>query len=466
MQNKDIYYKPHGQEERINKYIDYNKLFFGKNDEVFDFQKSQSSNALYIVNNFTRLVSEFFSDLLFSEPPQYLSENQEELDEFIKFNKLNTLNLESSVVSSFRGDAIYKLRKDENDNVIVEDVPAMMYFPQFAEDNINEVISVTIAWIMEDNYENRYVFKEIHYPDRIENKLFWLKDQTNRQGEFTGVNEIEVPLEKLGIDKPEVMENPVGEILIVHIPNYKIGSTHFGISDIQSLESLLNEADFRMTKLANILDKHSDPKLAVPAGVLNEYGQIQTGNFDMFEVSSSEGGVNKPEYITWDAKVEAVMQEIELVADRLSMFSRMPAAIINQDERSSIPEAAKALKLKFLMALKKAERKKVYYDTGLKKVFDLAGKLQGKEGLWDDVQIIWNDGLPEDPIEELQVKVFEKQLGIKSTERIAREQLSKQGLEEEEIEDEITAIKADADISVPNDTRPARVTLRSKTLIE
>lgn len=443
------YYKPLGHAERIERYEKYEKLYFGLNREVFGDLIDPSSGSVYIVQNFTRLISEFFSDLLFSEPPSYISDtNQEGLDELVKANQLNTLNLESSISNAYRGDVIYKIRKDEEGKVIIEDVPVMMYFPTFEEDNINVLKSVTVAWILEDHMNKKYVRKEIHFRDRIENKLFLLEDQRDSGGNFIETKEIEVPLNTLDITVKARMDNPSEEILITHIPNYKLSGHHFGISDIQSMESMLNEADYRITKLASVLDKHTDPILAVPEGVLDEFGSVQTGNFSMFEVTSSEGGVNKPEYITWDAQVDAVFKQIDLIAERISMFGRLPNAVINQKEQAAIPEAAAALKLKFLMALKKAERKKVYYDAGLKEVIRKAGVLGGVD--YGNVQIVWHDGLPEDELVQLQILALEKQLGVKSQERATKERLMKEGLTEEEINDEIEKVKRSADVRMPN----------------
>lgn len=444
------YYLPHNEDERkrIENYIKYEHLYYGRNEEVFGFKKEYNSQAVYIVNNFTRLIAEFFSDLLFSEPPVFFAQNQEALDEIIKETNLHTKNLQSSIANSFRGDVVYKLRRDKEDVVYIDDVPAPMYFPVFDPNDHTKRLEAAIAWVVEKD-DRQYLRKEVHTPTEIRNEAYWIRKDGLERVDISAVDENAV----------ERYENPVGEILVVHIPNYKISGSPFGISDIQGMESLLNEADFRMTQLASILDKHADPKLAVPAGVLDSRGQVASGNAQLFEVSASAGGINKPEYITWNAELEMVFKEIDLIAERLAMFGRMPMDFVQQRDKAAIPEAAKALKLKFLMSLKKAERKRVYYDAGLKETLRLAGLLKGVK--LEDVTIEWNDGLPEDRLETLQIKLLEKQIGVKSQETVAREYLKRDGFTDEEVDEEVEkAVQENTDVNTPERpdiTLPERV---------
>lgn len=442
------YYMPTKPEEkkRITDYLYYESLYLGQNKNAFHFKKGLKSDSAYLLNNYVRLLSEFFSDLLFSESPEFISDtNQDELDDFVKENKLHMLNMQSSISNSYRGDAVYKLWRDEDNDVHVQEVPPMMYFPKYKNDMIDDLESVTLAWIVCVD-DKKYVQKEIHYPDRIENELYLLVDENNTKGEYVGSNEVRVPLSTIGSTLPDSYVNPIGEILVVHIPNYKISNNAFGISDIQSLDTLLSEADYRMSQLANILDKHADPKLAVPPGVLDKHGNIASGSLEMFQVSANTAGLNKPEYITWDAQLEYVFKEIDLITERIALFGRMPLGLMKQgSEGYSAPEAAKALKLKFLMSLKKASRKQVYYDIGLKKVFDLAGQLSGND--WSSVYIKWNDGLPEDRLEEIQIIQAEKAAGIKSAEQAAREHMHKKGMDEQAINEEIARMQQEQDAS-------------------
>lgn len=442
------YYTPNTPEEkkRIQGYLYYESLYLGENQTAFSFKKGLKSDSAYLLNNWTRLLSEFFSDLLFSEAPEFTSDtNQDELDAFIKDNKLHMLNMQSSISNAYRGDAIYKVWRDEDGDSHVQEIPPMMYFPNYKNNMIDDLESITLAWIVSVG-DKKYVQKEVHYKDRIENQLYLLVDENNSKGQYSGTKEIRVNFNAIDSKLPEYYENPVGDFLVTHIPNYSISNRAFGISDIQSLDSLMAESDYRMSQLANILDKHADPKLAVPPGVLDKNGRIASGSLEMFQVSANTSGLNKPEYITWDAQLEYVFKEIDLITERIALFGRMPVGLMKQgSEGYSAPEAAKALKLKFLMSLKKAARKQMYYDIGLKKVFELAGKLSDND--WSNVYIKWNDGLPEDRLEEIQIIQAEKATGIKSAEQAARDHMHKKGMDEVAIEDEISRIKQEQDAS-------------------
>ncbi len=75
----------------------------------------------------------------------------------------------------------------------------------------------------------------------------------------------------------------------------------------------------------------------------------------------------------------------------------------------------------------------------------------------------WNDGLPEDRLEELQVMNLEKQVGVTSDETRQKEYLNKRGMKDDQIQEEITKVKEDkANVTGPTTTAPV-VSLPPKT---
>jgi len=54
---------------------------------------------------------------------------------------------------------------------------------------------------------------------------------------------------------------------------------------------------------------------------------------------------SNPAYITWDAKLETVFREIDMLVERIAIFGRVPLGMFTQKDAATIPEAAKALKL-------------------------------------------------------------------------------------------------------------------------
>lgn len=396
---------------RIKDYEYFNKLFIGDhytafNIKIDDEQYTKAYAKLkYIKANFAGLISKVVADMLFSEPVVIKCPNgdQEWVDEFVKANKLDTQFYESALSNSANGDGLFKLRigkinpSDDDSSVIAEDITPKIYFPEINGFNIRQKPEVQkLAWTFRIG-NDVYLREEIHRPGMIENKVYTMKG-----------NQImnEVGLGILG--DPDIKEEEPVEIqnsLIIHIPNWKTNDRFFGISDYYDLDSLFFALNNRISKIDNILDKHSDPILMVPPGVLDEKGQVKKKALGVIEVKDGENG--KPEYIVWDASLENAFKEIEKIVDFLMMIGEVSPDAFGMGQGQS--DSGRALKFKLMRTIAKVARKKLYYNEAIKELIYTAQLLAkaynvGVNGvkLTKDpapVEIEWADGLPTDMTE-------------------------------------------------------------------
>jgi len=110
----------------------------------------------------------------------------------------------------------------------------------------------------------------------------------------------------------------------------------------------------RMTKNENILDKHSDPILALPEGVLDEQGNIRKDKLQLFTIPDNEMGSKpaKPEYITWDASLDNSFKQIDKLIEFLYMTSETSPAVFGMDKQGAA-ESGRALKLRLMRTIAK-----------------------------------------------------------------------------------------------------------------
>lgn len=410
---------------RLNDYEYYRKLFLGKHYEAFrvkidDERYNRAYNKLrHVVVNFAGLLSKIMADMLFSEPPRIKvpEGDQDWVDAFWRANKMDVQCYESALGNSYNGDALFKLRSgprnaaDEENTVICEDVTPKIYFPDVDGFNVrSEPKKVDLKWTFTRGQEV-FLRVETHEPGKIYNRVYEMKENKIMR---------EVALDYAGLELEAEQNTNVDELLVTHVPNWKTGDRFFGLSDYHDLDYLFYALNNRMTKIDNILDKHGDPILMVPPGIIDEEGNVNKKALGVVEVS--EGETNKPEYIVWDASLASAFTEVEKLVDFLYLAAEISPDILGLGEGNS--DSGRALKFKLMRTIAKTQRKRLYYDQALKEliynaqVFAKANNLtiDGVKLTKDPVrpEIEWQDGLPVDDV-ELQDKIIQAiDAGIKS----------------------------------------------------
>lgn len=455
------------QTGRLNRYARNGKLYEG---EHFDAFSSLVNNARYgeeyqrlkyIAVNLPGMVSKIVADLLFGTPPTIKVQeggNQNFIDNLIFENQLEAQFYENALGNSHRGDALFRVRIDtlpENDkpSVIVEDLSPCNWFPHINKSNFRAKPEAhELAWELKVG-TTRYVRKEIHRPGKIEHQLWEMKDNKfSLQVPWDRWPSIVAPED---MPEAEVEDTKIKRSLIIHVPNYRNGKSFFGADDYADLMSLFYAVNNRMTKTENILDKHSDPILALPEGVLDEEGNVRKEAFTMFEIPN-DGVTNpqKPEYIVWNASLDSNFKHIELLLKFMYMTSETSPAAFGDDE-SGAADSGKALKLKLLRTLAKVKRKRIYYNIALKELFLTAQELAIAHGLESMgakankavmVDIDWQDGIPVDTLEAAQEEEVRLSSGT-TTKKDAIMRLD--GLDEAEAEKKAKEIEEENKVSLP-----------------
>lgn len=416
---------------RLQQYDYYENLFLGNHFDAF-LQKIDSplygkeySRLRYVAANFAGLVTKVCADLLFIEPPKIkvADGDQQFVDDLVTENKLPVVMYESAIANSYQGDNLFKVRlgkrhpSDEDMSLIIEEQTAKVYFPKLNPNNVKEQpLEQELAWKVKIG-EDMYLRKEIHVPGYIYNKLYLLKDETIV---------MEVDLSLLGIpDLLPEQETKVDRPLLVHVPNFRAGNRYFGLSDYYDLGPLFYAINNRITKVDNILDKHSDPILALPPGILDENGRVKKERLGLIERPEGATGDQDPAYITWDANLESAFLEIDKLMEMLFMTSEVSPAAFGMD-KDGVAESGRALKFKLLRTLAKVQRKQLYYGEALKEVIFTAQKLAKAWGIKVNgrtlqgepkiPEIEWRDGLPADMMEMVDIEVKRLDAGLTTAE--------------------------------------------------
>lgn len=421
-----VVFPTQADKDRLDKYEYYSRLFTGDHFEAFnikvgdkDFAKAWAK-LRYTVVNFAGLISKVVADMLFSEPVTISAPDgdQEWLEGLWRVNKFDIQLYESALSNSFKGDALFKQRigpLETNQNkptVIIEDTTPNIYFPNLDGFNVRaNPKSETLAWTFKVG-EAVYLREEIHTPGKIENKV-WKMEGDKKS--------IEMPLTLLDVAGIKAEETTGVEFsLLNHIPNWKTGDRFFGISDYYDLDSLFYAINNRMSKVDNILDKHSDPILTVPPGILDKNGKVKKSDLGVIEVQEGENG--KPEYVVWDASLENAFKQIEKLVEFMYMVGEVSPDVLGLGE--GVSDSGRALKFKLMRTIAKVARKKLYYDQAIKSMLYKAQVLakeygitiEGKKLQGEPVvpELIWSDGLPTDEVEQTDTMIKKIDAGLMS----------------------------------------------------
>ena len=415
-------YPPLEHQERIARYKENKKLFQGLHFEVFEQYQNIPTGDLYISANLAGLICKKSADFLFGETPTFSagktadSPEQKKLDEWVKDNDLHMKLHQSAIANAFRGDSFFKIRWGQKWNgkvdkkfdpfrVIIEVQNPCYVFPETALGNAAQIEAYHIAYpvVVEGTGDEEWLlYVESHYPNKIIYRQFQM---TPTRAEMHEVIEWKI-LGEIESEYREV-ETGVPFPLVVHIPNYALDDDWQGIDDLTEHKPLFDELNRRLTAVASILDKHADPAIAVPAGVLgeDEYGNptFVVGRDKVFEIMGKDDVV--PQYITWNGQLQSAFEEIDRITELILVNAEIPAVALGKGDSGTSGSSGLAIKFRMNSILAKINRKRQFYDKGLREIFMICqylekAKLGNKAGFdFFDVKIHFKDGLPRDDAE-------------------------------------------------------------------
>ncbi|NYV68920.1 phage portal protein [Bacillus sp. Gen3] len=459
------YYPPLEHQERIERYRKNKLIFKGNHYQVFNTERlTDAQNQLvFIASNLAGLVCKKSADFLFGETPVFSagtddnSKEQKAIERLVEDNDINITNYESALSNAYRGDSFYKIRwgqkygglLDETIDpfrVFIEAQKAEYVFPETLPGDSTQIFAYHIAVpsVIENTGDQVWVLNvESHYPGRIEYSKYSISPFKYSRYE-NAVVEWKIDAE---IGDREVVETGVSFPLVVHVPNYSTDDDWQGIDDISENEAIFAEIDNRLSKIAEILDKHSDPAMAVPAGTLveNEKGEpvFHAGRDKIFEVMDKSEVI--PQYITWNGQLEAAFKELALLLDHLLLVSELPPVALGKTDSGTSGSSGFAIKWRMNSLLAKINRKRQYYNKALKHVLFIAQLLEhakaDKRPEYDITRpkIKFKDGLPDDEME--QATIAQVRTGGKATQSQLSAIMEVNGFTEEQARIELERIR-------------------------
>lgn len=166
----------------------------------------------------------------------------------------------------------------------------------------------------------------------------------------------------------------------------------YGQSPYEDFACLVHEAERRQTLECKILDAHSEPMLAVGIGFLRE--NETTGKVESFDILGNiievANGQQKPEYITWDGKLDASDKMIDLLFSEIYEATELGKTFMTGEYTGNISD--ETLNSLVKSATDKASRHvwDIYYEI-VKSLYVLC-RLNGIDVKLEDINVVFQVG--------------------------------------------------------------------------
>lgn len=426
MFERNSFFPPQKHRKRIERYKENRLLFKGLHYDVFEKFQNLPNESVYVSANLAGLICKKSADFLFGETPTFSagkgneSKEQERLDEWVSQNKLQMLLQKSAIGNAFRGDVFVKVRWGQKWNgqvpktfdpfrVIIELQNPSYVFPESSAGDASQIEVYHIAYptVVEGTGDEDWILNvETHRPNKIEYRKF---EMIPTDATLSEVTEWKILGEILSERREVVTGVPFP--LVVHVPNYSLDDSWEGIDDLTEHKPLFDEMNRRLTAISEILDKHADPAIAVPTGVLgeDEWGNptFIVGRDKVFEVMGKDDVM--PEYITWNGQLQSAFEELDRITELILTNAEIPSVALGKGDAGTSGSSGLAIKFRMNSLLAKINRKRQFYNQGLKDIFMLCqllekSRLGGKaEFEFFDVKIHFKDGLPQDDAEQANI---------------------------------------------------------------
>ncbi|GIP55257.1 phage portal protein [Paenibacillus vini] len=454
-------FPPEEHKDRVSRYRKNRDIVTTNKNLIRRVQEQiEQDGRRYVYANYAALICKKAADLLFSESPIYNagkegSPEQQAVDRIVKDNALQVVNYEMAHGNAYRGDSFYKVKwaqdyrgalpeSDDPYRAIIEAQNPTYVFPEPVAGNKKKITRFHIAVpIYEESASRWELFVETHGPGSIISKRYLLSPTSNQDGEVTSWTITE--------ELPESITTATGVPLplVIHVPNFALDDSWEGVDDISEHAAIFEEINNRLTQIAAILDKHADPILTVPTGVLEEGpdGQpiMRAAFAKVFEVAGQ--GEVEPKYVTWDGQLEAAFKELDKLIDTLLTTAELPPIALGKENAGTSGATGLAVKYRMGPLLSKIARKRQYFDKALTEALYIAQLLehaQSKEKPGytpTKPHIIFSDGLPTD--EREQAEIAQIRTGGKPTLAVSDAIRLLDGLSDEQTAQAIARIDAD-----------------------
>lgn len=384
-------FPPKREDKRIDIYRNYSDMFNGDYDKVYNYDFNLKAVQLRMKDvqvstaiNYPQLLAKKTADFVCGEAPVIeVGDNTEKVKDALENVGFQSALYEAMIDVSRFGNAVIKTLDDR-----ISVVPPRVWYPIVDEFDRKKIVAHVLAFISDNK-----IYVEIHEDGKYEKRTYRVFEAKDK-GHTLHFGELE---------ESETIKTGIDENAVQILSNVTTTDKLYGISDYSVIADIHKELVWRIYCAERILNKHAAPSIVGTSSMLETdpitgTPLLRTGNF--FKRDSNDEPM--PQYLTWDGNMGAVTWEIEWLTNQMYTVSEMGAAFLEGAGRGEV-NSGRALRLRMTSPLIKAQRLASINTAPVKKIVKLVAAANNQSIDIGDVAITWNDGLPNDVIDDMQL---------------------------------------------------------------
>ncbi len=287
------------------------------------------------------------------------------LEETWMLNNLGLTAIEMAQMGGVTGDCFVRTSWDSQPDfgrphARIDVLPSRFVFPDFGGPIGVDRKTVNSILILFPRYRTGEIPDARAYGTRAKRlEIFgerWFPDRVEKYDSTRSVSE------------PFAIENnPLGEIPIIHIPNYPVAGQYFGLSDMEGIIDLQREFNEKATDISDVISYHGSP-LTVVSGA--KIGQLERGANRIWGVPTDA----KVENLELKGDLKASMDYLKLIKKSMHEIASIPEGVLGSFQSSESMSAA-AVALRYLPLIETRKVREMTYGLGLKKMNRMIMKL-------------------------------------------------------------------------------------------
>lgn len=367
-----------------------------------NFAISSENVYLFNANYWGDLVNKM-QELAYGDPPEITAKDgEDQIKQILQETECIEKADEGCADFVALGDWVTKIVGDTFINV-----DPSTWFPIVSRENVKEIKSHVLAWIVPVSEKKFELHVQIHDKGKYTNRAYAISNYSADSYyivQSTG-QKINCPTYVIGTELKKsstdfqlgVFETGLNDFAVVASANNPGTRQICGTSDFDKVTDAIIEYNVRMTLKSVVLDKHSAPKM---------YGPYLKGADGFGNYLEIPAGESPPGYLTWDASMQAVTQTIDALKEDIANLSGMGSLLNSKTFGES--QGYDALMIKLAPALMRSGRKKSILEKHLKTLLSTISVRYGKEISQKDISIVWHDGIP--TTESVRADIAQKHL--------------------------------------------------------
>lgn len=424
---------------RLQKYREYMRFYQGKH-----WDHTRDVNEPFVTMNYCRrfvdaqvnfLMKGGFSVTIPDDPATPAKEDDDR--EFVRLmlertwdrNRRGLVGFEMAQMGSITGDVFVRVSWEDSDPIElpyarVDVLPSQYVFPSFGGPHGVDRKRVNSVLVLFPKFKNGDTSSTNRFGDIPSHNVVWYGERwyADRVIEYDPYHgEKERP-------------NPLGEIPIIHIPNYPVAGEFYGRSDLSDLINLQREYNEKATDISDVINYHGSPVTIVKGAKLT---QLERGANRMWGLPENASVEN----LSLNGELSASMEYLKTIKKSMHEIGGVPEIALTSNLNNR--ETGASVSMRYMPMLEARQVKVQTYGTGVRLINRLIMKITALANpefgrAFDKLnqankyrnEVVFPSPLPRDESIELDRATKRLDLGLSSK----RVEMQKMGMSQREIE--------------------------------